>query len=283
MTAEDQRDETSGVVLQLGCGVPSTAALEAAMLLARTLSGAIEGQFITDTTLVDAASYAFTREITYFGGRTRAIEPQRVLEEMQASAQATRRRLVDIARLYQVELHYRVVERQRATPAPPLGRGTRFLALSQPQTAAAGRRLTETIRAFPDVEGFLIAGAGARRRRGPILLVVRTARELAALHATIGALARANDRGVLILPTDPDPLQVREIIDAARHYALPDARLLPPVAARCAAIESIVARSDASLVALALDHPLATSDVAQSHLAATLSTPLLLLRQMPAG
>lgn len=279
----DQEDDGSVVVLELGCGVPNSAAIDAAMLLAKTLASDIEGLFIEDTSLVDAATYSFTREITFFGGRNRSITTERVVAEMQSRAMAMRQRLQDIARAYNVTLRYRILQRTSERTRPVIGRNTRFLALSQPQPqlTASGRLLSDIIEHSPTIEGFLVAGAAARRRKGPILLVVHAADDLAHLQTTVRFLAQTRRCGVLILPTVADPRLMSGIIILLQSAPLPQVRLLAPAGNTAHALENVVSRSDASLLALDLTHPLAAPGRPLMQLAGTLSTPLLLLRGKP--
>jgi hypothetical protein len=271
--------ETGHLLLHLSCGGSQPALYAASIRLAKAYQIPIDALFVEDDALIDAATYSFTREISYFGGRTRVITTERIRTDLQNSASIRRQQLQALAAAHQVSLKYRTTHDRSVRHLVLEASGARFLALAQAHVIAGGGYLFELVEALPELQGFLLTGAQAKHLSGPIVCIVNGREDFNALIAACQSFSKAEQRDLLLVPTNPDPALQRDLQNQMAALDLPHVHLLSPLPASPATLETLLRRSRASLLMLSTSHPLTGSSSRLATLVATICAPVLLLQQ----
>lgn len=183
-----QAGEARGrVILRLGPTEPAPVAVDAALVVARAFGSELEGLFVESSDLIRMAAFPFAREIGLGGRHSRLINPEDVERDMRLVSHAIRRRIEAMAREFEVPFALRIV---RGEPLSAVVSACaqcgpwNVVALGEPFTVAAHGALAELLSAVTDATGVLLVGPKTVRTRGPVVLAIEEASQLAAmLHA----------------------------------------------------------------------------------------------------
>lgn len=227
-------EDRGRVVVRLGSlTLSSPAALAAAVHVARAFQSEIEGVFIEDPDLFEAAAHGFVREVGHFAGRARPLSHALVAGDTAHLAVALQRELANAAAQHRVRFTARSM-RERVVPALAQACAERgpwnIVAFGEPiVTAAAAELLFEALGHVFGATGYLVAGERAQWRRGPVLVVAEDVDRLSGQLRVARGLAAVERDPVWLIPVGVDEIgrdwlesEIRMLAGAAS-----DVRLLP--------------------------------------------------------
>jgi len=190
------------VVLQLGCGEPSPAALNAAFRFARAFGSEIEGIFVEDRQLLELAAFSFVREVSFSGRQQRPLQRRQVERDLKLAAAAARRHIERMARACQVPMHFAVV---RDDPVHALASACaasgpwNVVALAEPMRPENMLQVQRFFAARPDATGLVVVGPKARARKGPTVVVAEEVEHLPAMLRTAERLSMPDEEVILLI------------------------------------------------------------------------------------
>lgn len=232
----EAREDRGRVVVRLGSfTLSSPAALAAAVHVARAFQSEIEGIFIEDPDLFEAAAHGFVREVGHFAGRSRPLSSQVVVGDSAHFAVAAQRELAEAATLHRVRFTARSM-RERVVPALARACAERgpwnIVAFAEPvETAASAEVVTEALSSVLGATGYIVSGNRSAWRPGPILIACEDADRLPGQLRVARGLAAVERDPVWLLPVAVDEF-ARDWLDGEIRLALSDAAdvvILPPI------------------------------------------------------
>ncbi len=108
MTERDDELAIRRILVALDASHHSIAALEAAAELAASLKAELEGLFIEDISMLQAAALPVTQEVRFPFDTVAALDPARLLRELRAQERATGQALVAVCRSRKIKGTFRV-------------------------------------------------------------------------------------------------------------------------------------------------------------------------------
>jgi hypothetical protein len=169
-------EDRGRVVLHLGSsGRMSEIALEAAMRVAQAFQSEIESVFVEDRQLLDLARFPFAREIGLSGRQVRALSPGEIEHDIQVQAAALQRKVLAIARTFEVPARTRIVrdEPLRALAIACAESGPwNVVTLAEPFTGRDAAELSVLFDAVAGTTGGVLAGPKARHTKGDVVALI---------------------------------------------------------------------------------------------------------------
>lgn len=190
------------VVLQLGCGRPSAAALDAAFRFARAFGSEVESIFVEDRKLIDSAVFPFANEVSFSGRQRRPVEPRSMQRDLKLSAAAAQRHIEKLAQRAKVKMRFDIVRDDpvHAVAAACLsGSHRHMVTLAEPMRAENFDLIERFFAAIPGSADLVVVGAKARVRRGPTVVVTEEIEHLPAMLQTAERLSVPGEEVILLL------------------------------------------------------------------------------------
>lgn len=281
-----QAGEARGrVILRLGPAEPAPVAVDAALVVARAFGSELEGLFVESSDLIRMAAFPFAREIGLGGRQSRLINPEDVERDMRLVSHAIRRRIEAMAREFEVPFALRIV---RGEPLSAVVSACaqcgpwNVVALGEPFTAVAHGALAQLLSAVTDATGVLLVGPKTARTRGPVVLAIEEASQLAAmLHAAerIAPLV-GGDIVALLVAGEGEALadleaQVRLILGEREDVAMATAE---PARGETAVVAEAIRRLQGGFLLASFGGLAVPEHGSLAPLAAALECPLLVVR-----
>lgn len=164
------------VVLWLGTAAQlSSAAVDAAMLLARAFGSEVESLFVEDRQLFDLAEFPFARAIASGEEGWQTLPRDSLEREIRFLGAALQRQVADAARRADIPFRSRVMRDDplRAVASACAENGPwNVVAIAEPFGAGDEKRLSQLFADVRDTTGVVIAGPLARRTQGPVVAVI---------------------------------------------------------------------------------------------------------------
>ena len=204
-------EDRGRVLVRLGAFVPaSTAAVAAAVHVARAFQSELEGLFIEDPDVVVAPSHAFGRVLSTTG-RPRSIVSQAEADQSIAHfGFASQRLLAQVARAAGVTFSARIVRDGAiaALQAACAERGPwNIVVFAEPLASSDQDGVLAT--AFAQVwgtTGFIACGPRAVWRNGPIVVAVEDVDRLSGMLRAAQRLAAVHGEDIWLMPTGDDEI-----------------------------------------------------------------------------
>lgn len=226
------------VVVRLGSLALSNAgALEAAVHVARAFGSEIEGVFIEDPDLFEAAAHGFVREVGYFAGRPRPLSNAVVTGDTAHFAVAVQRQLSDVAARHRVPFKARSI---RHGVVPALARACaergpwNIIAFAEPvDTAECAELVRDAMSNVYGATGYIVAGRRAKWLPGPILVVAEDMDRFAGQLRVARGLAQVEKDPVAVVAVGVDEV-ARDWLDAEVRISVgtsSDVILFPAISA----------------------------------------------------
>jgi len=264
MPASDKQPErarTAGfrrVLVALDSSAASGATLEIAATLAAASACELTGLFVEDQDLLRLAGLPFAREVQLTKAMSRALEPDRLLQDLRAQAALARAAMARQAELHRVSWSFQVTQGRSeeavllaASAGDIIAMARGFGPLAQVGRFSRRARLIAARAPGP----LLLAGEPAAGRPGPVLLPYDAsppAEHMLDIAADI-ARARGETLEVLLLGEAAERGAEVEARLRARTGRLPTLRIWAP-RDRAAALRRL-AEADRGLLALPADAP----------------------------
>ncbi len=240
--AGEAGEDRGRVVVRLGdLALPNRAAFEAAVHIARAFQSEIEGIFIEDPDLFEAAAHGFVREVSYFAGRPRPLSNDTVTGDTAHFAVAVQRELAEVAARHRVPFKARSI-RHGVVPALARACGERgpwnIVAFGEPvETAETAELVRDAIATVYGATGYIVAARRARWSSGPILVAAEDIDRVAGQLRVARGLAQVEKDAVAIVAIGADDI-ARDWLDAEIRIAAAEAggvTVLQPVSAETVA------------------------------------------------
>ncbi len=181
MTASMGAKSLARVVVEVHSGAPSDAALEAALRLAKALGSTLEGVLVEDAEMLAMDALPCTRVVSLVSGRTAVLEgPGQLAREMRMQLLAARRRMEELASRIGLSPQFATVRGSLASWALAERLAERVagavLALTEPYRRFGAHGVAQLFHRLPELAGLVLAGPRARRRPGPLVVVIEDER-----------------------------------------------------------------------------------------------------------
>lgn len=236
--AGETGEDRGRVVVRLGSlTLSSRAALEAAVHVARAFQSEIEGIFVEDPDLFEAAAHGFVREISHFAGRPRGLSHEVVIGDTAHFAVAAQRELAETAGAHRISFKARSI---RHGVVPALARACaergpwNIVAFGEPIVDEAGAELVaDALASVFGATGYIVSGRRARWARGPILIAAEDIDRISGQIRVARGLAAVERDPVCIVGVGADDI-ARDWLDAEIRLAAAeggDIAVLPALSA----------------------------------------------------
>ncbi len=158
----------SRILLRLGYGRESAAAMQAAIDLARAYDSDIDGVFVEDRRVRAASALSCARLVSPFGRRSWAMTESDLPGEVRAVTLTLRRKMEEMAAGAHVTLHFRQEMKQAQEDTPP-----RFIVLGElPESDEINAGLQAIVSGDASVKGVIVTGPQARMASGPVAALI---------------------------------------------------------------------------------------------------------------
>lgn len=277
-------EDRGRVVVRLGSlTLSNRAALEAAVHVARAFQSEIEGVFVEDPDLFEAAAHGFVREVGHFAGKPRPLSNDVVVGDTSHFAVAAQRELADIASSHRVGFKARSI---RHGVVPALARACaergpwNIVAFGEPIVDAEGAEMVaEALSNVFGATGYIVAGRRARWSHGPIIVVAEDTDRLSGQLRVARGLAGIDRDPVAVIAVGADEIgrdwldsEVRMIVgESADVTQLRPFSADGPAAALPAALSGLLPR-----MIIARNGGLTLPTLGLQHVLAALSCPVFL-------
>jgi hypothetical protein len=285
MHVAEAGEQRGRVVLHLRSGQPHDIALAAAFRIAQAFRSEIESLFVEDQQLLDLAGFAFAREISLSGRRTRTLSREDMAREMRLMAHAISRQVELQARAAEIPMRRRIVcddpVTALATACAENGPWN-IVALADPFAAGDSDTLRHIFDNVTATTGLVIVGPQAKRSEGPVVAVIEDMAHLEPMVRSALRLLREEGEEITVLLIAEDPYKGQWMEGQAR-LALGD---MPAIRIRVGAdprgsgavIAEDLRRLDPGFVLAQFGGMLIPFEGDLKHLATSLECPLFLMR-----
>lgn len=197
------------ILVRMGYGPASAAAMQAAINLARAYNFDIDGVLVEDRRAAAAGALSCARVISPFGRRSWAMAEGDMTRELRAVAAALRHRMEQMAASAQIGLRF-----QQETAAP--GEPHPFVVLGEFPENGEGDALLTILTSDARVSGIMLTGPRARASSGPVAVIIEDAASAPSLLAAARRLASVSRGSVVAIPVASDWSQVNRIEEAVQ-------------------------------------------------------------------
>jgi len=221
--AAEAGEDRGRVVVRLGSlALSNTAALEAAVHIARAFQSEIEGIFIEDPDLFEAAAHGFVREVGHFAGRPRPLSNELVTGDTAHFAVAVQRELSQIAARHRIPFKARSI-RHGVVAALARACGERgpwnIIGFGEPiDTAEAADLVVDALSNVYGATGYIVAGRRAIWQPGPILVAAEDMDRFAGQLRVARGLAQIEKDQIAVVAIAADDI-ARDWLDAEVRLA----------------------------------------------------------------
>lgn len=198
-------------VLDMGTGNVDRDTLREAAEFARLLELDMLGVFIEDRSLIELAALPFARELRLPGHDWQALEPQRVGDELRATAEQARRLFRQEVESQGVACSFEVHSGKPAAFASSVAQTTDVLIVMEPLAVdmlAPGWKLTRQA-ALESAAAVLLLPRSGMPRRGPVAAVAANPSDMCFQLAS--RIARATGEQVFTIPPE-DQMSTRALL-----------------------------------------------------------------------
>lgn len=281
IVADEGRAER--VVVSLEAGDAASAALEAAVRVARAFESEIEALFVEDEQLTALAGLPFACEISRLGLGLRPMTPRQMTSDLRALQATLRERMERLASEARVTVRFSAVRAsvESALVASVLSAqpaGPRFLAIAEPLALPQASRLDRLLTDIRGAAGLVVVGPRARHGQGPVLAVVARGAEAGPVIRAAGKLAAAGRAGLRIIVGAAAPALLHRVEAAvARLPGEVNVAIEQESLADAGALASLIRGSSCSFLVAGFGSLLTKGETEIRHLTAAADCPLLLV------
>ena len=215
-----QAGESKGrVLLQLCSSAPNSAAIEAAVWIARAFQSEIESLYVEDEQLLELTNFPFVREISLTGRSRRTLTATQIERHFRYTSAEFHSRIASIAMTAEVPFKPRVM---RCDPLSAIAAACsehgpwNVVVLAEPFTSPACPPLKSLFEKVTDATGVLLVGPFSKRASGRIVIVLERAETLSAMLSAADRLASAENGQIALFMTAEGPEALSELESAAR-------------------------------------------------------------------
>ena len=204
-------EDRGRVVVRLGAYVPSSpAVIAAAIHVARAFQSGIEGLFIEDPQVFDAAALPFVRALSTVGVTRTDLTPSTLAFDTSQFAVAMQREIADAAKAARIEFAARVVRDDviAALTDACAARGPwNIVAFGEPIVDDdASALVSSAASSVWGTTGFIAAARSAVWRAGPIVIALEDTDRLTGMLRAAQRLAAVADDTILVQPVAEDDI-----------------------------------------------------------------------------
>jgi nucleotide-binding universal stress UspA family protein len=216
------------ILVALNASPHSQAALDAAVRLAMDFEAEVEGLFVEDETLLQAAQLPFAEEVRAFTASPRGLTDQRIQRQLRYQAEHAERTLRRTAKQAEVEHTFEVVEGDVTAELMTAAAEVDLLVLGKTSSASSRRHLGSTSRALlSDAPAPVLVLREVVPPQRPVLVYYDGSDAAgAALNVAVHLSRRSGPRPVtVLLPANDDAKTDRLRDEVQSQYAPSEAPL----------------------------------------------------------